>query len=440
VELGLSVAAARYAKALRFGRISPAAVHVTFRLQADSFDLAATIEALSRTTDPNAILRTLEPPFVHYYLMMAALVRYRRLARDSELLALPPMPTRLRPGEPYIGVPTLRRLLRLLGDYRDSVAAPLLDTLYSGEVVEALKRFQIRQGFTPDGVIGDSTRIRLSRPFEQRIRQMELTLERWRWMPRQFTAPPIIVNIPAFRLYAFSSRDLNENTTLAMNVVVGTAYKTETPVFADELEYVTFAPYWDVTPAIANKEIKPAARKNPEFLTRNRYELVENGEPVPPWPENIARIGAGVRVRQTPGPHNALGLVKFIMPNDYQVYLHDTPAKALFERTRRDASHGCIRLGDPLALAKFVLRDQPEWTEEKIRDAMNSGEPVTVRFRERIPVYIIYATALAVQNGDIFFYPDVYGHDRALDRLLRQGYPYPVSATSGAPVPAAVSP
>jgi murein L,D-transpeptidase YcbB/YkuD len=440
LELGLSVAAARFAIALRRGRVSPLAVHGTLRLPVDSFEVSTTLETLSKSTSPNDVLRSLEPPFIHYWLMMAALVRYRELAQDSTLVAIPPMPRRLRPGEPYTGVPALRRLLQVLGDYRDSLAAPILDTLYSGEVVEAVKRFQMRQGFTPDGVIGDSTRIRLSRPFEQRIRQMELTLERWRWMPRQFSAPPIIVNIPAFRLYAFSSLDLDERTTLAMNVVVGTAFKTETPVFADELEYLIFAPYWDVTPAIALKEIKPEALKNPEFLVRNRYELVEGGEPVPPWPENIARIGAGVRVRQTPGPHNALGVVKFIMPNDFQVYLHDTPSKALFDRTRRDASHGCIRLGDPFALAKFLLRDQPEWTDDRIRGAMNAGEPTPVRFRNKVPVYIIYATALAVANGDVFFYPDIYGHDRTLDRLLKQGYPYPVPAPSGAPVPAVASP
>src|SRR5690606_33328381 len=291
------------------------------------------------------------------------------------------------------GVPTLRRLLRLLGDYRDSTAAPILDTVYAGAVLEGVKRFQMRQGFAPDGVIGDSTRGRLQQPFAQRIRQMELSLERWRWMPRSFSAPPIIVNIPAFRLYAFRTLRLDEADMLAMNVVVGTAFKTETPVFAADLEYLIFSPYWDVTPAIALNEIKPAALRNPEFLTRNRYELVEQGEPIAPWPENVARIGQGVRVRQTPGAHNALGRVKFIMPNDYQVYLHDTPSKALFERTRRDASHGCIRLGDPFALAKFLLRDQPEWTDEAIRAAMAAEEPTTVRFRERIPVHITYATA-----------------------------------------------
>ncbi len=425
VELGLSTAAARFATALRRGRVSPKAVHATYLLPPDSFDVAATVAALAGSTRPNDLLQALEPPFVHYWLLMAALVRYRELARDSSLVVLPPMPGKLRPGDAYTGVPTLRRLLRLLGDYRDSTAAPILDTVYAGPLVEAVKLFQMRQGFLPDGVIGDSTRARMQHPFELRIRQMELALERWRWMPRQFAQPPIIVNIPAFRLYAFGDRDLSEREMLAMNVVVGTAFKTETPVFLGDLEYLVFSPYWDVTPTIARNEIKPAALENPEFLTRNRYELVEGTTPVQPWIENIQRIGQGVRVRQTPGPHNALGAVKFIMPNDYQIYLHDTPAKALFERTRRDASHGCIRLSDPLGLARFLLRDQLDWTEARIRSAAQAGVPTTVRLRHRIPVVITYATAVARQNGDVFFYQDIYGHDRTLDRLLRAGYPYP---------------
>ena len=438
VELGLSVAATRYVRALRFGRISPEAVHATFRLPRDSLDVPGTVAALAQSDVPNAILRSLEPPFIHYWLVMAALTRYRELTRDSFLVNLPPIPRRLRPGQPYGGVPMLRRLLRVLGDYRDTLPPPILDTLYSGEVVEGVKRFQMRQGFTPDGIMGDSTLARLDNPFQQRIRQMELTLERWRWMPRRFSAPPIIVNIPAFRLYAFSSLDLDEETMLGMNVVVGTAFKTETPVFASALEYLTFSPYWDVTPTIARKEIKPAAVKKPEFLTRNRYELVEQGEVVPPWPENIARIGQGVRVRQQPGAHNALGLVKFIMPNDFQVYLHDTPARAMFERTRRDASHGCIRVGDPFALARFLLRDQPEWTVERIMAAMTAGEPTTVRFQSPVPVYITYASAVARPSGEVFFYPDIYGHDRTLDRLLQKGYPYRVGEPAS-PLPGAVA-
>jgi len=424
-DLALSVAAARFALALRRGRVSPQAVHVTFPRPVGPFDLGATVDSLTHATVSNNIFRGLEPPFIHYWLLLSALNQYRALARDSALVTLPEMPKRLRPGEAYAGTPTLRRLLRLLGDYRDSLPAPILDTVYDGEVVEALKRFQARQGSPPDGVIGDSTRAWLTHPFDPRIRQMEVTLERWRWMPRNYSYPPIFVNLPAFRLYAFTTMESEESSSFKMNVVVGQAFKHETPVFASDMGYLIFSPYWDVTPTIALKEIKPAALKNPEFLIRNRYELVEGGSVVQPYPENIARIGQGVRVRQIPGPHNALGGVKFIMPNDNNIYLHDTPSRALFERTRRDASHGCIRLGDPFAMAKFVLHDQPDWTDEKIRAAMTSEVSTRVDLTHPIPVFIFYATAVANENGSTYFYPDIYGHDRTLDKLLKKGYPYP---------------
>jgi murein L,D-transpeptidase YcbB/YkuD len=418
------VATARFALALRRGRISPESVHATFKLPVEPFDLAATVDSLARSTQPNEILRRLEPSVLHYWLLIAALVRYQQLARDSADYILPPLPRRLEPGQVYAGASTLRRLLRLLRDDQDSTSSFASDSIYAGTLVEAVRRFQIRHGLTPDGVIGDSTRVRLQRPFDARIRQIELTLERSRWMPRHYSAPPLFVNVPAFRLYAFTGMQSNEASLLRMDIVVGKAFKSETPLFAANLEYLVFSPYWDVPPEIAAEEIKPEAEKDPEYLARNRYELVRNGEVVPPWPENIDGIGDGIRVRQTPGPHNALGGVKFVMPNDFQVYLHDTPTKALFDQSRRDASHGCIRVSDPLALARFLLRDQPEWTGEKIRQAMNGAEPVRVNLRTPVPVFIVYATAIARENGDVYFYPDVYGHDAALVRALAGGYPY----------------
>ncbi|HWA58041.1 MAG TPA: L,D-transpeptidase family protein [Gemmatimonadales bacterium] len=425
LDVGLSVAATRFAVALRLGRVNPATVHATFKLPVDTFTVDSTIVGLAATTRPNDILTSLEPTLLHYYLLLGALVRYRELARDSELVRLPPMPRRLRPGESYAGLPTLRRLLRLLGDDRDSLSPPIVDTVYDGTIVDAVKHFQARQGFTPDGVIGDSTRGRMQHPFDQPIRQMELTLERFRWMPRHFSAPPIIVNIPAFRLYAFRGDQSDESSLLRMNVVVGTAFKTETPVFAANMTYLIFAPYWDVTPTIARKEVKPAATRNPAWLERNHMELLRRQEVVPATPENIAAIGSGVRVRQTPGPHNALGGVKFLLPNDYQVYLHDTPVRSLFEKSRRDASHGCIRLEDAFALARFVLRDQPAWTDDRIREAMKGETPLRVDLTHPIPVFVVYGTAIARENGDVYLYSDIYGHDRVLNRVLRKGYPYP---------------
>jgi murein L,D-transpeptidase YcbB/YkuD len=422
IDLALTIAAARLSGALRHGQVDPAKAHVTLRLPVDSFSLDSTLTALAGTTQPNAILQRLEPTFLHYWLVMAALGRYRDLARDTMISELPPIPRRLRPDSVYAGTAQLRRLLRLLGDYNDTASTAMIDTLYAGEVVEAVKRFQERQGFTPDGIIGDSTRIRLLNPFRPRIRQMELTLERWRWMPRRYTAPPIIVNVPAFRLYAFSTMQSAELSLLRMNVVVGKAFRHETPVFAANMTYLTFAPYWDVTPTIAAEEVKPMALKDPDYLARNRFELVENGQVVPSDSAHIARINRGVRVRQQPGGHNALGGVKFIMPNEHNIYLHDTPSRGSFSLYRRDASHGCIRLGEPFALAKFVLRDKPEWTDEKIRAAMKGETPRTVTFNAPIPVLIVYATSMAREDGRVFFYGDIYKHDAKLDRLMKAGY------------------
>lgn len=421
-DLALSIAAARLSRALGHGRVDPSVVHVNFKLPVDSVAVDSTVLALSRSERPNEILQRLEPSLMHYWLVMAALVRYRELSEDTLLTRLPPLPRRLRPDSVYGGTAQLRRLLRVIGDYKDTAATPMVDTLYTGEVVEAVKRFQERQGFPADGVIGDSTRAWLLNPFKPRVRQMQLTLERWRWMPRRYATPPIIVNIPAFRLYAFSGIQSQEESLLRMNVVVGKAFKHETPVFAANMMYLTFAPYWDVTPTIAAEEVQPAALKDQGYLVRNRFELVENGQVIPPYTENIERINQGVRVRQQPGDHNALGGVKFIMPNEHNIYLHDTPARRGFDQVRRDASHGCIRLGDPFALARFVLRDRPDWTEERIRTAMKGTTPTTVSLTTPIPVLIVYATSMAREDGRVFFYGDIYKHDQVLDRLLKQGY------------------
>jgi murein L,D-transpeptidase YcbB/YkuD len=422
VDLALSVAAARFSDALRHGRVDPARAHVTFKLPMDSFSLDSTLTALAGTTQPNSILQRLEPNLLHYWLVMASLVRYQDLARDTMILDLPPIPRRLRPDSAYGGTAQLRRLLRVIGDDTSTTAIQMSDTLYTGSVVEAVKRFQERQGFTPDGVIGDSTRIWLLNPFTPRIRQMELTLERWRWMPRRFSAPPIIVNIPAFRLYAFSTMSSSELTLLRMNVVVGKAFKHETPVFAANMSYLVFAPYWDITPQIMAEEVKPLATKDPGYLTRNRMELVENGQVIPSDSANIARINKGVRVRQQPGGQNALGGVKFIMPNEHNIYLHDTPSRGGFSLYRRDMSHGCIRLGEPFALAKFLLRDNDQWTDDRIRAAMKGKEPKTVVLDHPIPVLIVYATSMAREDGRVFFYQDIYKHDAKLVQMLKSGY------------------
>jgi len=259
---------------------------------------------------------------------------------------------------------------------------------------------------------------------ELQIRKIELTLERWRWLP-EFTTPPIIVNIPQFRLFAFkSTRDLRSEI-LQMDVIVGKTFpKFHTPVFAADLKFVVFRPYWDIPYSIMIKEMLPELRRKSDFWQKQHLELVAgpgDSSPVVPFtPESLDRLAAGkLRLRQQPGPDNALGLVKFMFPNEYNVYLHSTPARQLFARSRRAFSHGCIRVSDPVMLAGHVLRNAAgAWTPETITAAMNGTETFRVNLKTPIRVMIVYATALAQEDGSVVFFDDIYGHDRKLSELM----------------------
>jgi murein L,D-transpeptidase YcbB/YkuD len=272
---------------------------------------------------------------------------------------------------------------------------------------------------------GDSTEAAARTRMNTRLRQMELSLERWRWLPHAFPGRVIIVNVPEFRLHAFDRLTADSTALFSMDVVVGEAYDHQTPIFMKEIEHLAFSPYWEVPPSIARKEIKPKAVRSPSYLRRNHYVLLRGGVEVPHTAANIAAIGASVRVRQLPGSDNALGRVKFIFPNPHNVYMHDTPVQSAFERDRRDLSHGCIRLADPVRLATWILRDRPEWTAAALDSAMSRATPLDVRVTERIPVLVLYGTAIAERSGEMRFYRDIYGHDRTLSAMLARGYPYP---------------
>jgi murein L,D-transpeptidase YcbB/YkuD len=258
-----------------------------------------------------------------------------------------------------------------------------------------------------------------------RIAQVELSLERWRWLPHSFPGRVIIVNIPEFRLHAFDRLTADSTALFSMDVVVGAAYDHRTPVFIETLDRIAFSPYWEVPSSIARKEIKPKAVRSASYLARNHYVLLGSGDRVvPATSDNIAAIGRSVRVRQLPGPDNSLGRVKFLFPNVHNVYMHDTPVQSAFARERRDLSHGCIRLSDPLRLAAWILRDRPEWTTEAIDSATTRTTPLDVPVAEHIPILILYGTAIAERSGVMKFHRDIYGHDRRLAALLERGYPY----------------
>jgi len=345
-----------------------------------------------------------------------------------------------------MGTAQLQRLLTALGDAaaqpapQPSPQQPL--RTFTPYLSEALKSFQSRHGEKPDGILGAATFAELTRPLSTRVRQIELTMERWRWLPAELISAPIIVNIPQFRLFAFESTVDSEAQIRQMDVIVGKSFEaTQTPVFSADMTYVIFRPYWEVPYSIAVKEIVPGARKNLAYIERHQMEIVSgygNSAVVEPTnAENIERIARGtLRVRQKPGPNNSLGLIKFMLPNPYNVYLHGTPAQALFGESRRDFSHGCVRVSDPVALAQYVLRDSPEWTREKILSAMNGESSLTVTLKTPIRVFIVYGTVLANEQGKILFFDDIYDHDARLEQALAaRRVRSIVPAAAGSPAP-----
>ena len=257
---------------------------------------------------------------------------------------------------------------------------------------------------------------------EGRIRQLELAMERLRWLPHAPEGRFLVANVPAFRLVAFSSvRDARP--ALQMAIVVGKAARTETPLFADELTHVLFRPSWYPPPSILRKEIVPILRRDPGYLRREHMDVVaatSDNSPALAWtPNTLDRLRSGqLALRQNPGPHNALGLVKFVFPNEYRVYMHDTPAHSLFARKRRDFSHGCIRVERPAELAEFVLSGTPGWTLERIGGAMRGTRTIRAEVVAPIPVFVFYTTAIVRADGTVEFFDDIYGLDGRLARAL----------------------
>jgi murein L,D-transpeptidase YcbB/YkuD len=424
-DAGLSYAGMRLIADLHFGRIDPAAVGHHLSVEHGRLDLAAAVSRLAAADDVAATLDAFEPQFKHFALLKRQLAQYRLLADDPGINMLPPLPGKsVKPGEAYAGAAQLQRLLVALGDQPPPPAsAPAPDSL-TPALAAALQDFQRRHGQTPDGVLGRAAYVALTRPLSERVRQIVLTLERWRWMPPTLDSAPLIVNIPQFRLFAFASASDAEAHAVQMDVIVGKAFhSTQTPVFAADMTYVVFRPYWEVPNDIAVREILPKARVDPTTIAAKQMEIVDGyGDTARVYPnsaESVERVARGeLRLRQKPGDDNSLGLVKFMLPNQYNVYLHSTPAKALFAESRRDFSHGCVRVGDPVGLAEYVLRNEPQWTRERILAAMNGAGSVTVTLHSPIRVFIVYGTAVATESGAVYFFDDIYGHDTRLEKAL----------------------
>jgi murein L,D-transpeptidase YcbB/YkuD len=427
-DLELTVCMMRYVSDLHIGKVNPK--HFAFALDEESrkYDLAEFLkEHVVNGGDIDASLAQVEPPYPGYRRTIQALKTYTALASKDDGEQLPATKKPIVPGDSYPGVPRLARLLKLVGDLPASADVPADPPIYQGALVDAVKNFQRRHGRDPNGRIDAQTLADLNVPLSRRIQQMRLTLERWRWLPDSYSKAPIVANIPEFRLRAY---DKDFNIAVTMNVVVGKSYGHNTPVFTETMKYVVFRPYWEVPYSIIRGEMVPHILRDPDYLAKNGLEIVDSRQTVVAAgavsSDVLSQLRAGkLFVRQKPGPKNSLGLVKFLFPNSYNVYMHDTPAPELFARSRRDFSHGCIRLERPADLAAWVLRDNPGWNAERIRAAMNGETSKQVNLVNPIPVLILYATVIVLEDGNVHFYDDIYGHDASLEKVLATGYPYP---------------
>lgn len=429
-DVSLSLSMMRYLRQFHRGRVNPREIGFLVSLPEDPHDYADLVREAATQSRLKEVIAKVMPPLVQYRALRSMLPKYRALALVDGV-TLPRMtkaPAKsIKPGgsTPAPALEILRTRLIAMGDLPET-AAPLADpTLYDGEIVEGVKRFQLRHGFEDDGILGKATWAALSVPLSLRLRQIELAMERMRWLPHLGERAFVAVNVPMFRLFAWDKVPESGIPDFEMGVIVGKALNTRTPVFLEEMTHLIFQPYWNVPKSILRSEILPILRRDLGYLTRQHMEMVDgqgdDAKIVAASSDNVERLARGeLRLRQRPGPKNALGQVKFMFPNDENIYLHSTPAPELFGRARRDFSHGCVRVEDPVALAVWALKDQPEWTREKIVAAMNGKPSFKVNLTKPIRVVIYYVTATVMPDTNtIHFAEDIYKQDPRLDKALK---------------------
>lgn len=353
------------------------------------------------------------PESTGYLKLESALAQYRSLQRSGGWPAVPDGPS-MRKGDSGPRVATLRNQLRISGDLEEVNEQD--SDLFDDEMDLAVRRFQERHGRTVDGIVGSNTLTDLNVSVEQRVRQIELNLERWRQVPRNLGERFIMVNTASFQLEFVE----NDQRLMKMRVVAGRRSRS-TPEVSSELTYLVINPYWHIPHGIAKRDILPKIQEDPDYLARQSILVFENWESDAPkidaqsveWSEVTERSFA-FKLRQEPGPRNALGRIKFAFPNQFSVYLHGTPAQGLFRKAQRDFSSGCVRIEKPIELASLLLESEPGWTRKRIINTVRTGKTQVVRLSEKIPVHLSYWTAWVDENGTTHFRDDIYGRDKAL--------------------------
>ncbi|RYG05752.1 MAG: hypothetical protein EOO02_02820 [Chitinophagaceae bacterium] len=389
-ELQMTYQFFRYAQRAYLGDNSLNPADLKWFIPRKKLDMVGLLDSLLKPGIDSG--ETYEPVNPAYKLLKKELVKYSRIQQSGGWEPITSTQKKFTKGMNDSAIIEIKHRLFLTGDY------PVKDTttLFNDSLVSAVKRMQKRYGMREDGVVGGGTLREMNQPIDHRIRQMLINLERLRWVPEEVTGDYLLVNIPQFKLHVYEKGKL----AWSMNVVVG-SLQHNTVIFNGDLKYIVFSPYWNVPVSIVKNEIMPGIKKNKNYIASHNMEITSYSGSIP-------------NVRQKPGANNSLGKVKFLFPNSYNIYLHDTPAKSLFGETSRAFSHGCIRLGEPMKLAEFLLRNDSTWTKQNIQKAMDAGKEKYVTLSKTIPVFIGYFTAWVDSEGSLNFRDDVYGHDAKL--------------------------
>ena len=422
----------RYLNDLHYGRVNPNQFGFSLP-EKNIINFASHIYGAIQLNNISALTKRMEPQLIAYQQLKNTLAKYRRLKLHFDQAVHFNFEKTLYPGDWSTQISELEYYLDALNTPVNQAIVSKTETsnTYTPSIAAKVRRLQANHNLMSDGVIGKQTLMALNTPLSKRVEQIELAMERLRWLPEQQKGPFILVNIPAFQLWAYNPGQ-KQGDMLTMKVIVGKAKNKgksknkdkalQTPVFTANLSYLVFNPYWNIPKNILIEEILPLVEKKQDYLQNHNMEIVtqfsHHAAVLPINEENINRLYSGqLHLRQRPGPANALGHIKFIFPNNHNVYMHDTPARSLFNRQQRDFSHGCIRVESPNKLAMFVLQEQPEWDNTKIQAAMTANEPRIVDIKQTIPVLIFYTTTLVTKTGTVF-YPDLYKHDNLLQSAL----------------------
>ncbi len=403
-----------YADDLLKGRLSDSPLRQGEDSDPEQLDLKWLASAVS-SGQLGAALSALAPRSSSYASLRRALSDYRALRQQE--IEFNPLHRTLKRGDAGADVKSLRQRLMFLQDLQSNHPQ---ENSFDGELEQAVIRFQVRHGLKIDGIAGPETYAAMAVPLALRVSQIEYNLERWRWLPRSLGRRYVVVNIAGFSLEVVEDEDL----VLWMRAIVGKPFQ-QTPVFSSKITHLTLNPFWEVPFNIATKEMLPKVRQDPGYLQREHMRVlrVDQGKVVQIDPadvdwKNVGRANFPYRFRQDPGPANALGRVKFYLPNRYSVYLHDTPNKSLFSQAVRCFSHGCVRLERPFELTAYLLRDQPEWTRARIIETLEHEQNFVIMLSAPIPIYTVYWTAWVDSQGILNFRKDIYGRDKKLSQAL----------------------